>query len=267
MVCRARRAVVGRMERVVHERLGQVRRPDQPQELRLPLVAGPLGVVARRLGQDLGSSVPIGPGDHAFDGAVVVAGRRSAWASARSSSPPRACAARSSSVRLIEVLGMPSWLVTSWASRERERCRRIPGAPWRPRGAVTSMRVWSVRSRPRWAAALRWLRTAPGPQASPPPAAGPPIDPVAPTRVEPGEPVERRPQGRRRRASSAGRKRRDRRPLVRGHRATVARGGGSLDQGLSGSREPTPRGSQASRDRGPCERHKSAQPLTRSSAA
>jgi hypothetical protein len=39
-----------------------------------------------------------------------------------------------------------------------------------PRGAVaaavTSMRVWSVLSRPQCAAAVRWESTAPGPQAS-----------------------------------------------------------------------------------------------------
>jgi len=64
------------------------------------------------------------------------------------------------------VMGMASCVVVSRASRERERCRRIPGTPSRLRGAVTSITVCSVASRPQCAAALRWLRTAPAPQAS-----------------------------------------------------------------------------------------------------
>ena len=50
-----------------------------------------------------------------------------ACASARSSWSGRVVAARSSRVRWTVVIGMPSWLVVSWASREREVCRRIPG--------------------------------------------------------------------------------------------------------------------------------------------
>jgi hypothetical protein len=50
-------------------------------------------------------------------------------------------AARSSSVRATVVIGMLWWLVVSRASRERDRCRRMPAAPCRLAGAVTSTRA------------------------------------------------------------------------------------------------------------------------------
>jgi len=58
--------------------------------------------------------------------------------------PPRSLctvAARSSSVRATVVIGMLWWLVVSRASRERDRCRRMPAAPCRLAGAVTSTRA------------------------------------------------------------------------------------------------------------------------------
>ena len=49
-----------------------------------------------------------------------------------------------------------------------------PRGAWRPRGAVTSMRVWSVLSRPQCAAALRWRAPRRARRPAPPPTGGPP---------------------------------------------------------------------------------------------
>jgi hypothetical protein len=129
-------------------RLWQARVAHQLQEASLEHAAGQLGLVGGRSLQDRLSSVPVrGRQEVGSLGRRGAVGARPARR-ARSRRSARTVAARSSSVLGTVVIGMPGCVVMSWASRERVRCRRISSAPRRVAGAVTSMRVWSLCSRP-----------------------------------------------------------------------------------------------------------------------
>ena len=65
-------AVVGGVERLVADRLGQVGAADEPEHPDLPHALGDLRLLPGRLRQDAGSAVAVGAGDDVVDGALVV---------------------------------------------------------------------------------------------------------------------------------------------------------------------------------------------------
>ena len=65
-------AVVGGVQRLVADRLGEVRAAHQSEHPDLPVALGDLRLLSGRLLQDAGSAVAVGAGDDVVDGALVV---------------------------------------------------------------------------------------------------------------------------------------------------------------------------------------------------
>ena len=161
-------SVVGGFEGGVDVGSWQGRPFDELEEALFELAAGEDGLFRGCPREPRAAVMPVRALDRRLDGCVVVDAKPLGLGDrAIEVAPGCAVAARSSSVRATDVIGMPSRSVVSWASRERGRCTLTPAAPRRLRGTLTSVRTAASReSRPHQMPALRWLRTAPSPHAS-----------------------------------------------------------------------------------------------------